>query len=111
LSVSSLVCPQPALYAALAARALDLAQPSIERLLAEPDASGERLRHVIVLDPRLPSVQRSAIPAPDFDSGAQPWLDEAACNIVLALCVRRSERRLRVADRAGACLADARRLD
>jgi hypothetical protein len=51
--LGTLVCPQPALDAALAARALDLAAPSIERLLAEPAASGERLLHVVVLNPVL----------------------------------------------------------
>ncbi len=52
--MGALVCPQPALDAALAARALDLAAPSIERLLVEPGASGEALLHVVVLDPRVP---------------------------------------------------------
>lgn len=45
--------PQPALDAALAARALDLAAPSIERVLLQPGASGEALLHVVVLDPRM----------------------------------------------------------
>ncbi len=49
--MGTLVCPQPALDAALAARALDLATPSIERLIAQPGASGEQLLHVVVLDP------------------------------------------------------------
>lgn len=44
---------QPLLDAALVARAFDLAAASIERVLVQPRASGERLLHVVVLDPQV----------------------------------------------------------
>lgn len=51
--MAGLTRAQPLLDAALADHALDLAAASIESVLAEPGASGERLLHVVILDPRV----------------------------------------------------------
>ena len=63
------------LDAALAVHALDLATPAIERLLREPDASGEELLHVVVLDPRVlpPGPFDSAVLVERSFGRAPPW--------------------------------------